>query len=128
MEKEYINIGKIDTKKFIELCSEISTEEVILTKERLEHIKEKHKEDLKLCFNKLDYIIKEPDYILEEVKNELTAMIIKHIENTNINVILKLAMKNDNIHTKNSIMTLYRIRDKNLEKLIKKNKIIYKKE
>lgn len=32
---------------------------------------------------------------------------------------------NDEIHSKNSIMTLYRIRDKNLEKLMKRNKVIY---
>lgn len=55
-------------------------------------------------------------------------MVIKHINTTNINIILRLAIANDNIHTKNSIMTLYRIRDKNLIKLQEKNKTIYKKE
>lgn len=35
---------------------------------------------------------------------------------------------NDEKDYKNSVMTFYRIRDKNLEKLKKKNKTIYKKE
>ncbi len=89
---------------------------------------EGHKKDFELYANVLNDIIEEPDYILKDYKNENTAMVIKHIDNTNINVILRLAIGNDNIHTKNSIMTLYRIRDKNLKKLQEKNKTIYKRE
>ncbi len=76
----------------------------------------------------LSEVLINPDYILKDYKNINTAMVIKHINTTNINIILRLAIANDNIHTKNSIMTLYRIRDKNLIKLQEKNKTIYQKE
>lgn len=126
--EEYINIGKIDIEKFKDISNNIITDEVVLTSERLNHILEKHKEDFEMYFNILDKVVETPDYILKDRKNEDTAMVIKHIENTNINVIIRLAVRNDEIHLKNSIMTLYRIRDKNLHKLIEKNKCVYKNE
>lgn len=126
--EEYINIGKIDISKFKDISDNITTNEVILTPERLEHILERHKEDYEIYFNEFANIISNPDYILKDNKNIDTAMIIKHIDNTNLNIILRLAVANDKIHNKNSIMTMYRIRDKNLKKLIERNKTIYKKE
>jgi len=128
MEENYINIGKINVKHFKEINNNIVTDEVILTHERYIHIIDGHKEDFELYINILDKIIEKPDYILKDYKNENTAMIIKHIDNTNVNIILRLAIANDNKHNKNSIMTLYRIRDKNLKKLQEKNKIVYKRE
>ncbi len=128
MEEIYINIGIIKKEYFKKITKNIITDEVILTRERYVHIMEGHKKDFELYANVLNDIIEEPDYILKDYKNENTAMVIKHIDNTNINVILRLAIGNDNIHTKNSIMTLYRIRDKNLKKLQEKNKTIYKRE
>lgn len=118
----------MDINKLEKICNEIRTDEVVLTRERLEHIKERHQEDFDLYFQQLQQIIDNPDYILKDAKNDLTAMLIKHIEDTNINVIIRLSIKNDRIHTKNSIMTLYRIRDKNLKKLMKRNETIYKRE
>ena len=128
MEEEYINIGKIDIKLFKEISKHIITDEVILTVERYRHIVEKHTKDLEMYINMLTEIIEQPDYILKDYKNENTAMVIKHIDDTNLNIIIKLAIGNDEIHIKNSIMTLYRVRNKNLKKLMQKNKTIYKKE
>lgn len=126
--EDYINIGKIDKNKFKHISENIITEDVILTAERYEHILENHREDFELYFSNVMEIINEPDYILKDSKNIDTAMVIKHIENTNINIIIRLAIENDRIHCKNSIMTFYRIRDKNLKKLMQKNKSVYKKE
>ena len=53
-------------------------------------------------------------------------MVIKHIEETNMNIIIKLAVTIDEKHTKNSVMTAYRVRDKNVKKLEKNNKVLYK--
>ena len=53
---------------------------------------------------------------------------IKHLENTNLNVVVRLALSTDTIGYKNSVMTFYRIRNKNLNRLINKNKVLYKKE
>ena len=128
MEDNYINIGKINRELFKKISKNIITDEVVLTRERYIHIIEGHKEDFELYGNKLLEIIQNPDYILKDSKNIDTAMMIKHLDNTNINIILRLAVAKDEIHTKNSIMTFYRVRDKNLKKLQEKNKTIYKKE
>lgn len=128
MEENYINIGKINKELFKEISTSILTDDVILTNERYVHIIEKHQEDFEKYINILPEVLKEPDYILKDYKNDNTAMVIKHIEDTNINIILKLAITDDKIHTKNSIMTFYRVRDKNVKKLQEKNKTIYKKE
>lgn len=128
MEENYINIGKIDIKLFAGISKNIITNEVILTNERYLHIIEGHKEDFSLYANIIPQIIKTPDYILKDYKNKNTAMIIKSIDDTNINIIIKLAIGEDKIHCKNSIMTMYRVRNKNLKKLMEKNKTIYKKE
>ncbi len=42
-------------------------------------------------------------------------------------VVLRLALATDENGLKNSIMTFWRIRDRNLKKLIGKNKLLYKK-
>ena len=115
--KEYINIGKIDKSKIGKYAEKIITDEVILTNERLQHILNNAKE-----------IIEQPDYILEDIKNINTMMFIKHIQDTNINIIIRLAVENDDKHPKNSIMTFYRLRNSNLRKMINKNKTIYKNE
>ncbi len=128
MEEEYINIGKINIELFKKINSSINTDEVILTRERYQHVLEQHPKDLELYINDLNKIVKCPDYILEDVKNKNTAMVIRHIKDTNVNIILKLAVGEDKVHTKNSIMTFYRIRDKNLKKLQQKHKTIYKNE
>lgn len=128
MEENYINIGKIDIKKFEGISKNIITNEVILTNERYLHIIEGHKEDFEIYANIIPEILINPDYILKDHKNENTAMVIKHTKDSNINIIIKLAIEKDKIHNKNSIMTMYRVRNRNLKKLQEKNKTIYKKE
>lgn len=126
--EEYINIGKINKIKFDKISNKIYTDEVILTHERFMHIQENHSKDFELYFSKAADIVENPDYILEDSKNKDTILVIKGIEETNINLIIRLAVENDEKHTKNSIMTFYRLRDKNLKKLVEKHETIYKKE
>ena len=126
--KEYINIGKLDKSKISNYAKKIITDEVVLTNERLKHILDNHKKDFELYFNNAKEIIEQPDYILEDIKNINTVMFIKHIQDTNINIIVRLAVENDDKHPKNSIMTFYRLRNSNLRKMVNKNKTIYKNE
>ena len=129
MKNNYIKVGKINMKIFKNISYNLITDEVILTNERYLHIIEGHKEDFMIYSNMLPQIIIEPNYILEDYKNQYTVMVIKKVENNNnINVIIRLAIGEDLIHNKNSIMPMYRIREKNLKKLMEKNKVIYKKE
>ncbi len=127
MEEEYVKIGKIDINKIGKYKKLIMTEEVIFTQERFSHVMNEHAQDLELYINSLVDIIENPNYILEDHKNINTLMFIKYMEKTNINVIVRLAIE-DKKHSKNSIMTFYRLREKNLKKLQQKNKTIYKNE
>lgn len=121
-------IGKIDIRKIGYYKTLIMSEDVILTEERRQHILKRHKEDYILYKNKLNYMIRYPKYILEDYKNKNTLLFIASIQNENINLVIKLNVYDDKEYIKNSIITLWRVRDKNLQKLINKNRTIYKKE
>lgn len=121
-------IGKIDKKIFEKEFGEIQSDCVILTGERKQHIKDNHIADYALFDKYKKEIIENPDIILKDNKNENTAFMIKHVEETNMNIIIKLAVFEDKKHPENSIMTAYRIRDKNVKKLEKNNKTLYKRE
>jgi len=45
---------------------------------------------------------------------------VKKLPDTNLNVVVRVVLETDEIGWKNSVMTFYRIREKNLKKLIKK--------
>ena len=51
---------------------------------------------------------------------------IKMIPGNSVNIVIRLALGEDNAELKNSVLTCYRLREKNLKKLIKKNKLLYK--
>ena len=60
---------------------------------------------------------------------------VKKLEDTNLNVVVRIALKTDDKGIMNSVMTFYRIRERNLIKLIRKNSsltgkdaLLYKKE
>ena len=53
---------------------------------------------------------------------------VKRFPETNLNVVVRVVLGTDNKKFKNSVMTFYRIREKNLKKLIEKNGLLYKKE
>lgn len=106
-------IGKINLKILENVFGKIQTNEVILTEERMQHIKEKHKDDFLLFKKHGKDILENPDTILKDEKNENTIFVIKHISETNMNIIVKLAVSEDEKHPKNSIMTAYRLREKN---------------
>lgn len=107
---------------------ELNTDEVVLTEERDVHIREHHPQDYELFGRYRIQTIMEPDLILRDNKNEDTVFMIRHLESTNLNVVLRLSVSAEDRERKNSIMTFFRIRNSNLEKLEEKNKVLYKRE
>lgn len=86
---------------------------------------------LEKTFGKLQYgkqCVQNPDYIIKDCKNENTVFMIMKLPNTNLNVVSRLALETDKNGLKNSVMTFYRIRKRNLKKLIDKNAVLYSKE
>ena len=52
---------------------------------------------------------------------------IKKLADTNLNILLRLVLENDDPSFKNSIMTAYQLNDRKVIKLIDKHKLLYKK-
>lgn len=121
-------IGKLDKEKLGKYKNKLITEEVVLTDERKIHILDDHKEDYEIILNNLKRVVLNPREILEDIKNSDILFFIDKLGKNNLNVVVKLNTTNNKKHPKNSIMTAWIIRDKNLKKLQQKNKTIYKNE
>ncbi len=105
----------------------IATDETIVTHERYEHILQNHPQDVGLFEKYGKMCIEEPDLVIRDLKNEATLFMIKKLPETNLNVVIRLALHGDGENRKNSVMTFYRIREKNLKKLASNNKLLYSK-
>lgn len=125
---EIIQLGKINTTPLEKEFGKLKTDEIIITNERIDHIKKRHPEDF-LLFEKYGVqTVENPDTIIKDYKNKGTVFMVKKLPDTNLNVVARLVVDDDNENFKNSVMTFYRIRNRNLEKLANKNKTLYKKE
>ncbi len=107
----------------------LNTQTVVLTEERAAHISQRHPEDYALFERFGSQTIAEPDFILCDEKNAHTLLFLRRMEQNNLNTIVRLSIAEEDASTlSNSVMTFYRVRDKNLKKLILRNKLIYRRE
>lgn len=125
---EIIELGKFDTQPLEIEFGKLKTDELIVTNERIEHIKSRHPEDFNLFEKYSLSVIAEPDFIIKDEKNVNTVFMVKKLENTNLNLVVKIILETDEKDLKNSVMTFYRIRERNLKKLVDRNKTLYKSE
>lgn len=121
-------LGNLNTDIFVETFGELQTDEVIVTEERVEHILKQHPNDYDLFLEYADGAVANPDIIIKDCKHVGTVFLIKRLENSNINVVIRLALSTDKSELKNSVMTFFRLREGNLQKMIKKNELLYKNE
>jgi SPP1 family phage head morphogenesis protein len=96
--------------------------EVILRDERLEHIKERHPEVTEIIENNFKSIIEKPQYVLKDNKYENSVWIISKIDGLNVNLVIKLSLKDVAEHEKlkSSVITGYGMTDKQLKRYLKK--------
>lgn len=125
---EIQSLGNIDIQVLVKEFGKIQTDEIIVTNERIAHIKERHPEDYDLFKRYGRDSIVSPDLIIKDVKHCGTVFMIKKLPEMNLNVVVRVVLQTDESNLKNSVMTFYRIREKNLKKLIEKNSLLYKKE
>ena len=125
---EYEVIGNINPQLLETEFGKLQTSETIITNERKNHILLRHNEDYSLFKKYAKEIIENPEIVIKDEKSFGTVFMVKRLPSSNLNIVLRLALNSDNSGLKNSIMTAYRIRNKNLRKMEKKNKILYKKE
>ena len=124
------NLGHLRIDYLEKEFGKLSTDEIVLTEERELHIKNRHPQDYEFFSEIGESALKEPDIVIKDTDNSETVFMVKKIENSNLNVVVKLVLAGEKDGYKNSVMTAYRLREKNLEKLIKKHNynILYKKE
>lgn len=127
--EEYIRIGKIDVNKLGKYKNLVTTDEVILTLERITHIKERRKEQFYELERYIKSVIENPDYILQEMEHTDTIIMLKEIikDEMRIKMIVKLTTSKQE-NRSNSIITFWKIRQRDYRKTIQKAKIIYYKE
>ena len=113
-------IGKIDKKIYRCVTNDIRTDDVIITDERIMHIKERHPNDYEKYFEYMRLIIEQPDYIIEANKRN-TAVVLKEINTNNekFKLILRIVMKNDPKEYKNSIISFWKIGNTTWKKNLK---------
>lgn len=122
-------VGRIDREIYKCITEDIVTDEVIITDERIEHIKERHPNDYERFFVYMPRIIVAPDYIIEANRDN-TAIVLKEIEEQGekFELVLKITNPNDPEGYKNSVISFWHIGDTTWGKLIKNKNILYRKE
>ncbi len=122
-------IGKIDRNVFRCVTEDIVTDEVIITDERIRHIKERHPQDYERYAEYIKESVEAPDYIIEANKPK-TALILKEIQTEHevFKMVVRLITSTDDVSFKNSVITFMKINQKEWNRLIKNKKILYKSE
>lgn len=96
---------------------------IVLRPERLEHILEGHSDIGDDVEGIVHGVIKKPDMILIDHKNDNSILVLGKILENSVNVVVRLS----NTDFDNSVITAMRVSDKTLKRLLKKNKKIYDK-
>lgn len=119
-------VGNINRDTYKDIANNITTKDVVLLPKQIEHIKERHKGVYEKYKDNINEILSKPDYIFKDPKHKNTALVIKKYDN-NVEAVLKLNTDVNN-NFKNSIITMWEIKDKRLERYKETHDIIYKKE
>ena len=122
-------VARLDREKYQCVSKEIMTDEVIITKERIEHIQQRHPNDFERYEKYLVNIIEEPDYILaSDMPN--TAFLLKSVAvaEERFQLILRLRVSSDPDTYKNSVITFLKISEKKWNKYLRNKKILYRSE
>ena len=119
---EIRGLGRINTALLEKEFGKIQTDRIIVTNERLLHIQERHPQDYELFEKYGQDSVQNPDYIIRDMKNKGTVFMVKKLPDTNLNVVVRVVLDTDKNGLQNSVMTFYRIRERNLRKMIEKNR------
>lgn len=121
-------IGKINKDIYKCVSNDITTDEVIITTERITHIKDHHPGHFEIIEPFLQAAIDSPDYILKDENN--TGLILKQIveNDLRIQMVLRLHTSADTDGFKNSIISAWKISESRWNNYVKNKKILYKSE
>ena len=124
---EVHTVGKIDKKIYKCITDDIVTDEVIITDERIAHIMERHPNDYEAVVGYMAEAVQKPDYILKDERIN-TGLIIKSMQQDNIQIVLRVHTSKDESGYKNSIISCWKISERRLQNYLRNKEILYKKE
>ena len=122
-------IGKIDRKIYKCITEDIMTDEVIITDNQIQHIKDKHPEVYDKVLSNIEEAIRIPDYIIKD-KHEYTGLVVKRIETESgvLQVVLRLCTSEDELGYKNSIISCWNLSERRLQNYLRNKEILYRRE
>ncbi len=123
-------VGKLDKELYRCVAEDITTDEVIITDERIQHIKERRGAEFFEKYKQyFPVILSDPDYIFpdDRVNTAIVCKVIGTGDNA-INLVLRLAVEGDDPAYKNSVITAIRENRKRFAQRIRNNTPIYKKD
>lgn len=122
-------IGKIDKDKIGEYGNKIVTDNVVISEERILHIKDHHPELEAEEINQIKDILKDPDYVFKDRKNIDTVLYVKNIvkHDKNYRMVVKLNTNENAIDKANTIISMWSIGKKKLGQYIRNEEIVYEK-
>lgn len=123
----FYSLGRLNLSILSVYRDKLVTDETTVTDERLMHIKQKHPQDIELFGQYGKLCVEDPDMVIRDMEHDGAVFMVKRLPETNLNVVVRLVLQGENEEHKNSVMTFYRIREKNLKKLINKNNLLYTK-
>lgn len=120
-------LGRIDLAIYRFVSPDIVTDTVILTDERLAHIRQRHPNDYERYSAYLTATFEQPDYIIE-TNAPKTAFVLKEFfeDEIHFRLILRLQTATDQPGRQNSIITFQHVNAKEYARLLRNKKILYK--
>jgi hypothetical protein len=115
-------VGNIDISKYTDKYK-ATTKDVVILPRQIEHINSKHPGVYKKYKNEISNMLDNPDIIFEDPKRIDTLLLIKKYDN-NVEAVLKLNTNNANNY-KNSIISMWEISDKRLQRYMKTHSKIF---
>ena len=123
------SVGKINWEIYKCITEDIRTDEVIITDNQIQHIKDRHPEAYDKVLNNIQEAIRAPDYIIKD-KHEYTGLVVKRIETPNgiLQVVLRLCTSEGEQGYKNSIISCWELSEKRLQNYLRNKEILYSRE
>ena len=122
-------VGRIDIEKYRVVSERIRDDMVIITDERIQHIRERHPSDYERYSRLFADMLENPQYILRSDRPN-TAFILKEYteHGERFQLILRLAVEGDKQDYKNSIITFLKVEEKRFQRYLRTKIILYKAE
>ena len=124
----YRGVGKLDKSLLEKTFGDLQTDEVVITEERIKHIRSRHPDAAKEILERITDVIEDPDLICLDERHEYSIHIIKRIKKEiSIELDVRLLPRGSDPLKKNSIITGHLIDNKKRSKMERNRKSIYRK-